>query len=94
MSTNTVRIDNKLLQQAVQVSGLATKREVVERALWLLISLQNQSTPATTALIKPPSRTENYHPEVVNTLQTLATVTPLEPPQDTEEFLAWLKQNV
>ncbi len=91
MPTNTVRIDNKLLQQAVQVSGLATKREVVERALRLLISLQNQSSPAT-PVPRPSSQSANYHPEVVKMLHTLAAEEPITPPQDTEEFLAWLKQ--
>jgi hypothetical protein len=41
---------------------------------------------------KPPSRTESYYPEVVKMLHTLAAEEPITPPQDTEEFLAWLKQ--
>ncbi len=93
MSVNTVKIDNELLQQAVQVCGLATKREVVERALQLLILLQNQS-PLVTPVPRLLSPTTNYHPEVVKGLQTLAAAEPLTPPQDTGEFLKWLKQDV
>ncbi|MGO8694992.1 MAG: type II toxin-antitoxin system VapB family antitoxin [Rectinemataceae bacterium] len=42
MRTNIV-IDDQLMQQALALSGLKTKKETVEEALRLLISLKNQS---------------------------------------------------
>jgi Arc/MetJ family transcription regulator len=41
MRTNIV-IDDKLMQQALQLSGLKTKREVVEQSLKLLITMERQ----------------------------------------------------
>ena len=42
MRTNIV-IDDQLMNQALNLSGLKTKKETVEEALRLLISLRNQS---------------------------------------------------
>ncbi|MGD9974295.1 MAG: type II toxin-antitoxin system VapB family antitoxin [Desulfatirhabdiaceae bacterium] len=42
MRTNIV-IDDSLMDQALSVSGFKTKKETVEEALRLLISLRNQS---------------------------------------------------
>ncbi len=42
MRTNIV-IDDQLMNQALNLSGLKTKKETVEEALRLLISLKNQS---------------------------------------------------
>lgn len=42
MRTNIV-IDDSLINQALSVSGFKTKKETVEEALRLLISLRNQS---------------------------------------------------
>ena len=42
MRTNIV-IDDQLMNQALNLSGLKTKKETVEEALGLLISLKNQS---------------------------------------------------
>ena len=41
MRTNIV-IDDDLMQQALQLSGLKTKREVVEQSLKLLITMERQ----------------------------------------------------
>ncbi len=41
MRTNIV-IDDELMQQALQLSGLKTKREVVEHGLKLLITMEQQ----------------------------------------------------
>lgn len=43
MRTNIV-IDDQLMSQALSLSGLKTKKETVELALRLLISLKKQST--------------------------------------------------
>jgi len=43
MRTNIV-IDDQLMKQALTLSGLKTKKETVEEALRLLISLKNQSS--------------------------------------------------
>lgn len=42
MRTNIV-IDDQLMNQAITLSGLKTKKETVEEALRLLISLKKQS---------------------------------------------------
>jgi Arc/MetJ family transcription regulator len=42
MRTNIV-IDDRLMSQALSVSGLKTKKETVEEALKLLISLRSQA---------------------------------------------------
>lgn len=42
MRTNIV-IDDELMSQALSLSGLRTKKETVEEALRLLISLKSQS---------------------------------------------------
>ena len=42
MRTNIV-IDDVLMETALKVSGLKTKRETVEEALMLLIALKNQT---------------------------------------------------
>lgn len=42
MRTNIV-IDDTLMKEALEVSGFKTKRETVEEALKLLITLRNQS---------------------------------------------------
>jgi Arc/MetJ family transcription regulator len=42
MRTNIV-IDDNLMDQAIQLSGLETKRAVVEEALRLLIQTKNQN---------------------------------------------------
>lgn len=42
MRTNIV-IDDDLMSQAIQLSGLSTKKAVVEEALKLLINTKNQS---------------------------------------------------
>lgn len=41
MRTNIV-IDDELMQQALQLSGLKTKREAVEQGLKLLIAMERQ----------------------------------------------------
>lgn len=43
MRTNIV-IDDQLMNQALALSGLKTKKETVEEALRLLIALKNQSS--------------------------------------------------
>jgi len=43
MRTNIV-IDDQLMNQALTISGFKTKKETVEEALRVLISLRNQST--------------------------------------------------
>jgi Arc/MetJ family transcription regulator len=43
MRTNIV-IDDQLMSQALSLSGFKTKKETVEEALRLLISLRNQSS--------------------------------------------------
>jgi len=43
MRTN-IMIDDQLMKQAITLSGLKTKKETVEEALRLLISLKNQSS--------------------------------------------------
>ena len=43
MRTNIV-IDDQLMTQAIALSGLRTKKETVEEALRLLISLKNQAS--------------------------------------------------
>jgi len=43
MRTNIV-IDDQLMSQALTLSGFRTKKETVEEALRLLISLKNQSS--------------------------------------------------
>lgn len=43
MRTNIV-IDDQLMAQALALSGLRTKKETVEEALRLLISLKNQAS--------------------------------------------------
>jgi Arc/MetJ family transcription regulator len=42
MRTNIV-IDDALMETALKVTGLKTKRETVEKALMLLIALKNQT---------------------------------------------------
>ena len=42
MRTNIV-IDDKLMSAALKISGLNTKKEVVEEALKLLVKVKNQS---------------------------------------------------
>jgi Arc/MetJ family transcription regulator len=42
MRTN-IEIDDKLMKQAMRVSGAATKREVVQRALELLVGMDAQA---------------------------------------------------
>lgn len=42
MRTNIV-IDDELMNKALEVSGLKTKKETVEEALRLLITLRNQA---------------------------------------------------
>ncbi|MEM9339572.1 MAG: type II toxin-antitoxin system VapB family antitoxin [Bacteroidota bacterium] len=41
MRTNIV-IDDELMKEAIQVSGLRTKKEVVEKALHLLVDFSGQ----------------------------------------------------
>ena len=43
MRTNIV-IDDELMAEAQQLTGIATKREVVEQALQLLVRLKRQET--------------------------------------------------
>ena len=43
MRTNIV-IDDKLMKKALKISGLQTKKAVVEEALNLLIHIKNQKT--------------------------------------------------
>jgi hypothetical protein len=50
-------IDDNLLQQAMQVSGLATTQEVMERALRMLIQLNQQPISWLTSTVNPPRRT-------------------------------------
>lgn len=42
MRTNIV-IDDKLMQEALEVSGYHTKKEIVEEALKLLIAMKHQA---------------------------------------------------
>jgi hypothetical protein len=50
-------IDDNLLQQAMQVSGVATTQEVIERALRMLIQLNQQPVSWLTSTVNLPRRT-------------------------------------
>ena len=42
MSRTTINIDERLIRQARKLTGLKTKREIVERALQLLVRLETK----------------------------------------------------
>lgn len=48
-----ISIDEELIQQAMQISGLLTEREVIEKALRLFISQQALSTTTDAAPTDP-----------------------------------------
>jgi Bacterial antitoxin of type II TA system, VapB len=53
----TLMLDDNLLQQAMQVSGITTTQEVMERALQTLIQLNQQPVSWLTSTFNPPRRT-------------------------------------